>query len=86
MFYVFHNEYVLCELESRPETNPAIAYRRDVCGTNSTPWIYMYLGNPAVGPGNGSTFASQPTCAKCCKTKFDDCHILFRNLCFTPDK
>jgi len=44
------------------EANGAMLFvssQHEVCGTNSTPWAY--IGNPAVGPGNGSTFASQAT-------------------------
>eukprot|EP01052_Picozoa_sp_SAG31_P030251 SAG31_NODE_3088_length_4690_cov_2.363973_4_plen_90_part_00 len=31
----------------------------DMCSTNQTSWTYV--GNPAIGPGNSSTFDSQAT-------------------------
>ena len=36
-----------------------VSSQGEVCGSNKTSWTY--LGNPAVGPGNDSTFDSQST-------------------------
>ena len=36
-----------------------VSSEKAVCGSNSTPWTY--LGNPAVGPGNDTTYMSQST-------------------------